>query len=97
MRWLSFLSRLAFVCNCFFLLALSLQFARWFHNQDAESTILIIGYFMAALLNPVAVVCYLLFFLLKRSRLQTIPTWLMIANAVFLIFQLFYLFHLNGR
>lgn len=97
MRWLLFLSRLAFVCNVFFLLALSLQFGKWFHNQDAEATVLIIGYFMAALLNPAAVVCYLLFLLLKRSRLRAVPGWLMIANALFLVFQIFYLLHLNGR
>lgn len=97
MRWLLFLSRLAFVCNCFFLLALSLQFGRWFHNQDAEATVLIIGYFMAGILNPIAVTCCLLFLLLKRSRLTPLPKWLMTANGVFLIFQVFYLLHLNGR
>jgi len=97
MRWLLFLSRLAFVCNCFFLLALSLQFGRWFQNQDAEATIIIIGYFMSALLNPVALVCYALLFFLKRAGLNPVPKWLMIANSLFLIFQIFYILHLNGR
>lgn len=97
MRWLSFLSRLAFVCNVFFLVALSLQFGKWFHNEDIESTVLIIGYFMAMLLNPAAVVCYLLFFLFRRSKPHLIPKWLVIANALFLAFQIFYILHLNGR
>ena len=97
MRWLLFLSRLAFVCNCFFLLALSFQFGRWFQNQDAEATVIIIGYFMSALLNPAALVCYALLFLVKRAGLNPVPKWLMIANSLFLIFQVFYILHLNGR
>jgi hypothetical protein len=97
MRWLLFLSRLAFVCNCVFLLALSLQFGRWFQNQDAESTIIIVGYFMSALLNPAAITCYVVLFFRNRAKLQTIPKWLMIANALFLVFQVFYILHLNGR
>ena len=97
MRWLFFLSRLAFVCNVFFLVALSLQFGKWFHNQDAEALILIIGYVLAIVINPLAVVCYGFFLLFKRSRLQSISKWLMIANTVFLFFQAFYILHLNGR
>jgi len=97
MRWLLFLSRLAFISNCFFLLAVSLQLGRWFQNQDAEATTIIIGYFMAALLNPAAVICYLLFFLLNKSRLQIVPKWLIIANCIFLILQFFYITRLNAQ
>ena len=97
MRWLLFLSRLAFVCNAFFLVALSLQFVRWFQNPDAESLVIIIGYFMAMLLNPAAVLCCVLLFVRNRSKLQIVPKWLMVANALFLAFQVFYLFHLNAQ
>jgi hypothetical protein len=97
MRWLLFLSRLAFISNCFFLLAVSLQLGRWFRNQDAEATTIIIGYFMSALLNPAAVISYLLFFLLNKSRLQVVPKWLIIANSIFLILQIFYLTKLNAQ
>lgn len=97
MRWLLFLSRLAFVCNTFFLVALSLQFGRWFQNEDAESLVIIIGYFMAGLLNTAAVLCYILLFLLNRSRLAVVPTWLRIANFLFLVLQAFYIFHLNAQ
>lgn len=97
MRWLLFLSRLAFISNCFFLLAVSLQLGRWFQNQDAEATTIIIGYFMSVLLNPAAVLCYLLFFLLNKSRLQIVPKWLIIANCIFLILQIFYITKLNAQ
>lgn len=96
MRWVLFLSRLAFVCNVFFLLAVSLQLAQWFQNQDAEALIIIIGYFLAALINPVANLCYLYMLVGNRRRLQTVPVWLIVSNAVFLILQLLYLIYLNG-
>jgi hypothetical protein len=97
MRWLLFLSRLALVCNCFFLLALSLQFGRWFQNEDAESTIIIIGYFMSALLNPAALLCYAVLYFRNRAKLRPIPFWLMAVNTIFLVFQVFYILHLNGK
>ena len=97
MRWLLFLSRLAFICNCFFLLAVSLQLGRWFQNQDAEATTIIIGYFMSVLLNPAAILCYLILFVRNKSHLQIIPKWIMIANVLFLILQIFYIFHLNAQ
>ena len=97
MRWLLFLSRLAFLCNCFFLLAVSLQFGRWFQNQDAEATTIIIGYFMSVLLNPAAILCYLILFFRNRQPLLAIPRWLMLANGLFLLLQIFYIFHLNAQ
>ena len=88
MRWLLFLSRLAFICNCFFLLAVSLQFGRWFQNQDAESLAIIIGYFMAMLFNPAAIVCYLFLFFVNKTKLQVVPKWIIFANTFFLFLQL---------
>lgn len=95
MRWLLFLSRLAFVCNCFFLLAVSLQLSRWFQNQDAESLTIIIGYFMSVPLNFVTILCYVILFFTNRKGLQSVPRWLIIANGLFLLLQIFYIFHLN--
>jgi len=95
MRWLLFLSRLAFVCNCFFLLAVSLQLGRWFQNQDAEALTIIIGYFMSVPLNFVTVVCYIVVFFGRKSGLHIVPKWLIIANSLFLLLQLFYIFYLN--
>jgi hypothetical protein len=97
MRWLLFLSRVAFICNCFFLLALSLQMVRWFRNQDAEALVITIGYFMCLLLNPAAIMCYGLLAVLRRTKLAVVPTWLIIANALFLILQVFYILHLNAQ
>lgn len=96
MRRLLFLSRLAFICNVFFLLAVSLQLTRWFQNQDAEALVIIIGYFLVALINPIANFCYFYLLLGNRERLQVVPSWLSVSNFVFFILQIIYLLYLNG-
>ena len=70
---------------------------RWFQNQDAEATVIIIGYFMSVLINPAAILCYVILFLRNKSKLQIVPNWLIIANCLFLLLQIFYIFHLNAQ
>lgn len=95
MRWLLFLSRLAFICNIFFLLAFSLRLTNWIQQPDLEASILITGYFMAALFNPIVNFCYLLVFFVRRRALANLPSWLMTANILFLVMQFFYILYLN--
>jgi hypothetical protein len=97
MRWLAFLSRLAFFCDVFFLLTLLVQWLRWSPNEQIEVTLIFVWYYMAVLLNPIAVVCFIILFFVNRAKLRVVPKWLMIANAVFLIFQVFYILHLNDH
>ena len=96
MRWLLFLSRLSFICNVFFLIALSLQVGRWFQHEVTESTVIIVGYLMVMLLNPVTNLCYLVLLIGSRSKLSIVPFWLLISNFLFLILQIFYILYLNG-
>jgi hypothetical protein len=95
MRWLLFLSRLAFVCNIFFLLAVSLQLGNWLPNQDISATIAIIGYVMVVLLNPLVNLCYLILFVIRKKFWAVVPSWLITANILFLIMQIFYILYLN--
>ncbi len=97
MRWLLILSRLAFICNAFFLLAVSLQVLQWFRNEDAEATIIILGYVMVAVLNPLANLCYLFLLVLYPIKLRNIPRWLLFSNVVFLLLQITYIIYLNDR
>jgi hypothetical protein len=97
MRWLLFLSRLAFLCNVVFLIAVSLQLVRWFQNQDAEALVITIGFFMGMLVNPATNLCYLILFFVNRAKLSIVPLWLRITNFIFLLLQLFYIFHLNAK
>ncbi|HVK97887.1 MAG TPA: hypothetical protein VM368_08720 [Flavisolibacter sp.] len=95
MRWLLFLSRIAFLSNVFFALAVSIQIIDWIRNPELVSTILVIGYLLAAIFNPLVNLLYILFLPLGRRKLKEIPTWLMIANFLFLVLQIFYIIYLN--
>lgn len=95
MRWLSTLSRIAFICNAFFVLAFSLQLVNWLPNADITATIVVIGYFLAFLVNPLVNLSYLLLFVVRKAYLKAVPLWLLLANFAFLIFQIFYIIYLN--
>ncbi len=96
MRWLLFLSRLALICNLFFLLSASLQVYDWAQNSEVNSTILIIGYFLALLLNPLTNLCYLMAAILRKKLTETVPLWLIISNIIFLVIQLLFIIYLTA-
>ena len=95
MRWTLFLSRVAFICNVFFLIAFSLQVSNWISNLDVISIVLLVGYVLALLFNPLINLCYLLLALLRRRFWDVVPNWLITANIFFLLMQVFYILYLN--
>jgi len=97
MIWLLKLSRLAFVCNLFFLLAFSLQISGWIKNEQLTSTIVIIGYVFGFLLNPLCNFCYLVFGIFSRNSLKKVPSWLIVANVLFLVIDAFYILYINAH
>jgi hypothetical protein len=95
MRWLLFLSKLAFVCNLAFLVSFLFRVTNWLEYQDMKAYIIIIGWVLGIVFNPLVVLCYLLFFLFKRKSLAAVPGWLMVTNTVFLFLQLVFLLVIN--
>ena len=95
MRWLLFLSRLAFICGIFFLLSVSLLIRNWAGDQVAISTIIIIGYFIGAIVVPVVNLCYLGVLLVKKRLAVYVPVWLVTANLFFLLILIMYIFYFN--
>ncbi|HLF45395.1 MAG TPA: hypothetical protein VI548_03170 [Chitinophagaceae bacterium] len=95
MRWLLFLSRVAFICNLLFLISFSLLLTQWLKNEGASSTIIIVGYTLSIIFNPVVNLIYLVLFWVKKSSLSVVPAWLMVLNILFLMLQLVYLLLLN--
>ena len=95
MRWLLFLSRVAFICNICFLVAFSIQLTRWISDEQLTSTIVLIGYVMGFILNPFVNISYLFTAIVSRSKLKNIPAWLITANIFFLVIQVLYIFYLN--
>jgi hypothetical protein len=96
MRWLLFLSRLAFLCGVFFLLSLSLQvrgIENWARDETLASNIITIGVFLGLLVVPVTNICYL--FLKLAGKKSGVPVWLTVSNILFLFVMAFYIFYLN--
>jgi hypothetical protein len=97
MRWLLFLSRLAFICGICFLLSLSLRFYEWTKDQDIASTIITIGYFIGILVVPATMLCYLVVVIRKKNLIAAVPLWLIISNVIFLFILLIYIISINAQ
>jgi hypothetical protein len=95
MRWLLFLSRLAFICGLFFLMSVSLLITDWVKDPNLESTIITIGYVMGMIIFPVTCLCYLGVLIIRRRLSAYVPLWLVVANIFWLVFLIFFIFYLN--
>jgi hypothetical protein len=99
MRWLLFLSRLAFICGICFVLALSLLIAKkeWTNAQDLKAYLITIGFFIGILILPVTLFCYLVVILLRRNLTSIVPLWLIIGNILCMFALLFYIIFNNSN
>jgi hypothetical protein len=97
MRWLLFLSRLAFICGICFLLSLSLLIREWTNGQVISSTIITIGYIMGILVVPATLICYLAVLLRKKTLAPYVPLWLVVSNILFFIVLLIYIIIINAQ
>ena len=93
MRWLLFLSRLAFICGICFLLALAFRLGNWSGNEAVSSSIIIIGFVIGLLVVPVTLICYLV--VLLRKKVLPVPLWLVISNIFFLFVLMLYIIFAN--
>lgn len=95
MGWLLFLSRVAFVCNLFFLLSFSLQVYDWIGEEGMTSTVMISGYLLSFLFNPAVIISYLFYLVKDHALLKAIPLWLIVLNVIFLFLQIVFILLLN--
>jgi hypothetical protein len=93
MRWLLFLSRLAFICGVCFLLSLSLLTWGWTKDEAISSTVIIIGFVIGLLVVPATLICYLV--VLVKKKLLPVPLWLVISNIVFMFILMLYIIFIN--
>ncbi len=97
MRWLLFLSRLAFICNIVFVFSVLLLWKDFLQDQAVTSTVIIIGYFLAVFVfNPFVNIVYLIILLSRKKLSQFIPGWLAVGNFLFLVLQITFILFLNG-
>lgn len=95
MRWLLFLSRVAFIFGIFILVEISRQISDWTQEEPISSSIITVGSVLGLVLIPVVNICYVVVFIAKRKLVEFVPRWLVIANFLFLLLLLFYIFYLN--
>ena len=95
MRWLLFLSRLAFICGLFFLASLSLLVKDWLDDKSLVSTIITIGFFMRMIIVPFTLVCYLFTWLAGKKPFATVPKWLALSILFFLFVYAGYVYYSN--
>lgn len=95
MRWLLFLSRLAFICGVSFVLSLSLLIKDWVKDESLVSTIITIGFFMGMIIVPVTLISYLVCWIAGKKPAQIVPRWLIGANILFLFVFIGYIIYNN--
>jgi hypothetical protein len=90
MQPLLFFSRVAFICNICFLLTISFHFLPAVPDSHFYSTILVLGFVVAIVLNIMVNLIIIVLVLLRKPLRPRFPKWLIIANAVILVPQLIY-------
>ena len=93
MRWLLFLSRLAFICGLCFLASLAFLMRQKGNTEVVSSTIITIGFVMGLLVVPATLIAYLV--VLLRKKQIPVPMWLVIANVIFLFILMLYIIFIN--
>jgi len=87
---LSFLSRVAIICNVCLLLALVMRYYSFVSSRDLQSTILVAGLVLSVVINGIVNIIYAVLLIKKSNLGMQVPIWLATINFLFLIFQ-FYL------
>jgi hypothetical protein len=95
MRWLLFLSRLAFICGFFFLLSLSLLIWDWIKDESLVSTIITIGYFMGLVILPLTLLCYFFLWIFGKKPGTVVPRWLIAGNILMMLILAGYIVYIN--
>ncbi|MDP4151291.1 MAG: hypothetical protein Q8927_01925 [Bacteroidota bacterium] len=89
MRLLRSLSRVAFICNICFLITVLQRYLPHPLEGEVIQTILVMGFFLGAIVNILLHVPLIIMFLIGRIRRTGVPVWLLIVNFLFFIAQIY--------
>jgi hypothetical protein len=93
-KWLSFLSKVAFICNLLFLLCFVILYTHNFiTNKNLQSFIIILGWFVSFFINLIVNITELL--LLFNRKISPVKNWLRTFNFVIFIIQVIDYFFLK--
>jgi hypothetical protein len=88
MRLLLFLSRVAFICNLFFILCLFIRYTHLSLPESLNGFIIIVGWILSVIMNVLANVV-MVYIDLYKQKLQGYK-WLYLFNLFCLLFQSVY-------
>jgi hypothetical protein len=88
MRWLLFLSRVAFICNLFFIVCIILRYKDVIDDQSLKGFIVVVGWLIAPVVTVTVNVILLSLYIIKRTPLAFIPKWLFVSNIIMQLAQL---------
>lgn len=100
---MKFFSKIVFICNLCFTASVILRFSEMAKKKKEnfnghillnplESTLVVLGYGAIFLSVFFAILCLFLF---VTKRIHHIPGWMVIANLLFLLVQVYYFFFSN--
>ncbi|HLX93584.1 MAG TPA: hypothetical protein VKR32_18000 [Puia sp.] len=69
-----------------------MRFSPGLRQTEMGSLVVIAGYRMAIFANAALNICLIMLILMDRTRIGAIPLWLMMANFLFLIAEIIFLF-----
>lgn len=84
MRWLIFLSRVAFICGIVMTLALISLAGNFINSRSVSSNILAADYGLGIIMVPLVCFLYAVTYLLQKHPQHYVPKWLIWCNVAFL-------------
>jgi uncharacterized membrane protein YozB (DUF420 family) len=91
MRRLSFLSRVAFICNLCLAVVWLMRFFPALPYDAFVSTLIIAGLVLSFIFNGLVNLLYAWLLLRRKPLADHVPVWLAAVNFLFLIFQVYLL------
>ena len=91
MRWISFLAKLAFICNACFLFCFLLRYSNLELNDEIIAIIIILGWVMAIAINIFSMIANSIGKIKGTYTKAEVPTWLFASNFIMLIVEITYL------
>lgn len=96
MRWLIFLSKVAFLSGVMLVLAFSLMVFNWNRDEPVSSGIIAAGYGLALILVPLINLLYFWLAITGKKIGQLVPRWIIAFNIICLLMLILYYSYING-
>jgi len=87
-----FLTKISFILNICFLVAVSLRYMPHLPDEDIFSLIIVAGYVLAMVANVTMIVWLSIFLIRERSLPPFIPKWILISNFLIFVCELIFFF-----